>query len=173
MTSEHNRRTVLRTGAALVAATAGLGTLGSAAARGKDDKLNPGDFGRVWADGDLWRTNVVRRLDQQARRDDAIYFLHDGNAPIVGQVPDQGSPFVSVPSPGEQEWNGGKWTHYSAEVTDVAAFAEAVEQDGPFSRSERVDGASYIDVTKGRPTNSMGDLFGPPAFFICPLNGKA
>jgi hypothetical protein len=173
MRNEHSRRTVLRTGAALAATGVGLGTLGTAAARGNEDKLNPGDFGRVWADGELWRTNVVRRLDEQARRDDEIYFLHDGEAPIVVSVPEQGSPFVSVPSPGEREWNGGKWTDYSAEVTNVAAFADAVEQDGPFSRSERVDDADYIEVQQGRPTNSAGEPFGPPAFFICPLNGRA
>jgi hypothetical protein len=166
MTDEHSRRTVLRTGAALVTTGVGLGTLGSAAARGNEDKLNPGDFGRVWA-------NVVRRLDEQARRDDIIYFLHDGNAPIVGQVTAQRSPFVSVPSPGEREWNGGKWTHYSAEVTNVDAFEQAVDAKGPFSRSEHVDDVDYIEVTKGRPENDAGNLFGPPAFFICPLNGRA
>lgn len=166
------RRAVLQaSGAALAALTLGVGT----AAAGKDDKLNPGDFGRVWADGTLFRTNVVRRLDERPDPDDTIYFLNDGAAPIVASVGAQVSPFVSVPSPGEREYNGGKWSHVSATVTDVEAFRAAVETDGPFAASERVEAADFIEVADapGRPVGPDGEPFGPPTYFICPLNGKA
>lgn len=166
------RRQVLRTGgAALAALTVGAGT----ATADKEDKLNPGDFGRVWADGTLFRTNVVRRLDERPDPDDPIYFLNDGEKPIAASVPDQGSPFVSVSSPGEQGWNGGQWSHFSATVTDVEAFRDAVEENGPFASSERVGDAQFIEVadSPGRPTRPNGEPFGPPTFFICPLNGRA
>lgn len=166
------RRRVLRTGgAALAALTVGVGT----AAAGKADKLNPGDFGRVWADGRLYRTNVVRRLDDRPDPDDTIYFLNDGAAPVVASVGAQVSPFVSAPSPGEREWNGGQWSHVSATVTDVEAFRESVATDGPVATSERVEAADFIEVADepGRPTGPDGEPFGPPTYFICPLNGTA
>lgn len=163
------RRRVLKTGATL-AATVGVAGTAAAGNRGgnKGDNGNNGkQFGRVWADGTLFRTNVVKTLDEQPDPDDPIYFLHDGSAPIVGSVGAQGSPFVSKSSPGERSWNGGQWTHFSAEVTDVEAFRAAVAEDGPFASSERVVSADFVEVTLGRPG------FGPPNFFLCPLNGRA
>lgn len=162
--SEHTRRTVLRTGAALGAAGLGLGTVGTVAA-------NPGEgdgreFGRVYANDVLWRTNVVTVLDERPDPEDRIYFLHDGENPVVARddaSDDQASPFVSESAPGDRDWNGGKWTHLSAEVTDVDAF----DEDAPVASAEDILDADYIDVTLGRPG------FGPPDFFVCPLNGRA
>ncbi|MEF8843513.1 MAG: hypothetical protein V5A62_18120 [Haloarculaceae archaeon] len=164
--SEHTRRNVLRTGAAL--GVAGLGTVGRVAANpGKgDEKGNGRTFGRVYANDVLWRTNVVKTLDERPDPGDRIYFLHDGTWPIVanGDVSaDQGSPFVSESAPGDRDWNGGKWVHYNAEVTDVDAFNE----DAPLASAEDVLDADYIEVNLGRPG------FGPPNFFVCPLNGRA
>ena len=166
--SEHTRRTVLRTGAALGVAGLGLGTVGTVAANpGKgDEKGNGRSFGRVYANDVLWRTNVVKVLDERPDPEDKIYFLHDGSGPIVANPDASGkqlSPFVSESAPGDRDWNGGKWTHFSAYVMDIEAFNE----DAPFTNDMDVLDADYIKVTLGRPG------FGPPNFFICPLNGRA
>ncbi|MFB6112439.1 MAG: hypothetical protein ABEJ35_07910 [Halobacteriaceae archaeon] len=78
-------------------------------------------------------------------------------------VGSQGSPFVSEAAPGDRDWNGGQWTHFSAEVTDVAAFEEAA----PLTSATEILAAEFIDVELGRPG------FGPPNYFVCPLNGRA
>ncbi len=166
--SEHTRRTVLRTGAALGVAGLGLGTVGTVAANpGRGDEQGNGrSFGRVYANDVLWRTNVVKTLDERPDPEDRIYFLHDGSGPIVANEDaseEQKSPFVSESAPGDQDWNGGKWVHFSAEVTDIDAF----NADAPLTNDTDVLDADYIEVTLGRPG------FGPPDFFICPLNGRA
>jgi len=166
--SEHTRRTVLRTGAAVGVAGLGLGTVGTVAANpGKgDEKGNGRSFGAVYANDVLWRTNVVKVLDERPDPEDRIYFLHDGTQPIVATPDasaDQMSPFVSESAPGDQDWNGGKWTHFSAEVTDLDAF----NADAPIANDADILNADYIEVTLGRPG------FGPPDYFICPLNGRA
>jgi hypothetical protein len=162
------RRQVLRTGAAFGAAGVGLSVVGTTAANpGKGDENGEGkQFGRVYANDVLWRTNVVNVLDERPDPEDRIYFLHDGSGPIVAHddaSDDQLSPFVSESAPGDGDWNGGQWTHFSAEVTDVEAFNE----DAPLTNDGDVLDKSYIDVTLGRPG------FGPPNYFICPLNGRA
>lgn len=156
------RRRVLQAGAALTAGGLGLVASGSATAATGSRK----EFGRVYANSVLWRTNVVRVLDERPDPEDKIYFLHDGENPIVAREDvsaDQASPFVSESAPGDRAWNGGQWTHFSAEVTDVAAFNE----DTPVASAADVLDADYIEVTLGRPG------FGPPNFFVCPLNGRA
>jgi hypothetical protein len=163
---KQSRRQVLRTGAAL--GIAGITLTGTAAANpGKGNEKGEGtSFGRVYANDTLWRTNVVNVLDDRPDPEDKIYFLHDGEKPIVANEDASGaqaSPFVSESAPGDQDWNGGKWTHFSAEVTDVEAFND----DAPLTNDEDVLAADYIEVTLGRPG------FGPPNFFICPLNGRA
>jgi hypothetical protein len=162
------RRGVLRTGTAVGAASVGL-TLPSIATanpgRG-DERGNGTSFGRVYTSGDLWRTNVVKVLDDEPDPSDDIYFLHDGSQPVVARGDVSGaqqSPFVSESAPGDRGWTGGKWVHYGAEVTDVAAF----NRDAPLDSEADVLDADYVDVQKGRPG------FGPPEFFICPLNGRA
>jgi len=165
---EHTRRNVLRTGAALGAAGVGLGTVGTVAANpGKGDENGDGkSFGRVYANDALWRTNVVTVLDERPDPEDRIYFLHDGEKPIVARddvSPEQASPFVSESAPGDRDWNGGQWTHFSAEVTDVDAF----DEDTPVASAADVLDADYIETDIGRPG------FGPPNFFVCPLNGRA
>jgi len=162
------RRQILRTSAAI--GVAGLGVTASAtgaANPGKGSEQGNGtEFGRVYANDVLWRTNVVNVLDERPDPEDRIYFLHDGENPIVANADassDQKSPFVSESAPGDKDWNGGKWTHFSAEVTDVEAFND----DAPLTNDEEILNAGYIDVTLGRPG------FGPPNFFICPLNGRA
>lgn len=150
------RRGVLRTTAAAIALGAGAGTAVANDGGGKS-------FGRVWANGTLWRTNVVKVLEEEPDPSDVFYFLHDGSKPIVKRVPDQGSPTVSESAPGDRDWNGGQWVTYSAEVTDVAAFRD----DAPLTSEADILDADYVDVEKGRPG------FGPPNFFVCPLNGRA
>ncbi|MFC6939562.1 hypothetical protein ACFQE8_06215 [Salinirubellus sp. GCM10025818] len=163
--SEHTRRTVLRTGAAL--GVDGLGAIGTAAAnpgRG-DERGNGRSFGAVYANDVLWRTNVVKVLDGPPEPSDLIYFLHDGSGAIVDNAAasgEQRSPFVSESAPDDRDWNGGKWIHYSAEVTDVDAFND----DASLTNDADVLDADYIEVTLGRPG------FGPPNYFICPLNGR-
>lgn len=163
------RRDVLRTGATLCATGVGLGAIGTAAANpGRGDEQGNGkSFGRVYANDELWRTNVVRVLDDRPDPEDKLYFLHDENGPIVANPDardDQLSPFVSESAPGDRDWNGGKWTTFSALVTDVEKFND---EDAPLTNAGDVLDADYIDVTMGNPG------FGPPDYFICPLNGRA
>ncbi|PSQ15811.1 hypothetical protein BRD00_12395 [Halobacteriales archaeon QS_8_69_26] len=166
MTNDNSRtrRRVLRQWAALPGGLALGSAVGATNATARND--NARDFGRVYANGTLWRTNVVTVLDDRPDPEDRIYFLHDGDGPIVAN-PDasgaQASPFVSESAPGDRDWNGGKWTHFSAEVTDVEAF----NADAPLDTAEAVLDAGYVDVSLGRPG------FGPPNYFICPLNGRA
>lgn len=94
------RRQVLRTGAAFGAAGVGLSVVGTTAANpGKGDENGEGkQFGRVYANDVLWRTNVVRTLDERPDPEDKIYFLNDGSRSIVANERasgDQRSPFVS------------------------------------------------------------------------------
>jgi hypothetical protein len=116
--SEHTRRTALRTGATL--GVVGLGAVGTAAANpGKGDEGGNGrSFGAVYANDVLWRTNVLKVLDGPPEPSDRIYFLRDGSGPIVDNAVASGeqqhSPFVSESAPGDRDWNGGKWIHYSA-----------------------------------------------------------
>ncbi|MDY6764322.1 MAG: hypothetical protein SV377_01330 [Halobacteria archaeon] len=152
-------------GALAVGGVASIGTVAANPGKG-DENGNGKSFGRVYANGTLWRTNVVKVLDERPDPEDKIYFLHDGSGPIVANAnasDAQKSPFVSESAPGDQDWNGGQWTHFSAEVTDIDAFND----DAPLTSAEDVLGKSYIAVTLGRPG------FGPPNFFICPLNGRA
>lgn len=162
-----SRRSIIRTGAALGATALGLGTTGAAANPGEGaDTGNGKQFGRVYANDVLWRTNVVNVLDDRPDPEDKIYFLHDGSKPIVarGDVSAaQQSPFVSESAPGDRDWNGGQWTHFSAEVTDVEAFNE----DAPLTSATEILSKNYVEVTLGRPG------FGPPNYFVCPLNGRA
>ena len=165
-TTDLTRRRILQTATAL--GVTGIGVTGAAAANpGKgNEKDNGKEFGRVYANDVLWRTNVVKVLDDRPDPEDKIYFLHDGSRPIVATQAAsdaQASPFVSESAPGDRDWNGGKWTHFSAEVTDVDAF----NSDAPLTNDGDVLNKSYIDVTLGRPG------FGPPNYFICPLNGRA
>lgn len=159
---------MLRSGAALGVGGLGLALAAPAAAnpgRG-DERGNGTTFGRVYANDVLWRTHVVKILEERPDPEDRIYFLHDGERAIVDTEDasdDQQSPFVSESAPGDQDWNGGKWTHFSAEVTDIDAF----NADAPLTNAEAVLEKPYIEVTLGRPD------FGPPDFFICPLNGRA
>ncbi|MFB6250578.1 MAG: hypothetical protein ABEI27_02640 [Halobellus sp.] len=161
---QSTRRRVLRTGATLGAAAVGLSVPGTAAA-------NPGngdgkEFRRVYANDVLWRTNVVKVLDDRPDPEDKIYFLHDGKQPIVANESasdEQLSPFVSESAPGDRDWNGGQWTHFSAAVTDVEAFTD----DAPLTSASEILDKDYIEVTLGRPG------FGPPNYFVCPLNGRA
>jgi len=158
------RRRVLRVAATLSAT--GVATTATANPGKGDDQGNGKSFGRVYANGVLWRTNVVNVLDDRPDPEDKIHFLHDGEKPVVAnkQASDaQASPFVSESAPGDGDWNGGQWTHFSAEVTDVEAFNE----DAPLASASDVLDADYVDVTLGRPG------FGPPNYFVCPLNGRA
>lgn len=162
------RRGLLRTGAALGVAGLGLSAAGTAAANpGKGSEKGQGkDFGRVYANGALWRTHAVKSLDERPSPEDRLYFLNDGSRPIVANPnasDAQVAPAVSESAPGDRDWTGGKWTTFSAEVTDVEAFNE----DAPITSEVEILEADYIHVTLGRPG------FGPPNYFICPLNGRA
>ena len=171
MNDEHTRRRVLQTGAAAVAATAGLGTLGTVAANpGKGDENGQGkSFGRVWANGVLYRTNVVKVLDEEPVPGDVIYFVNDGTGaslPPNGGVNGGGSPFVSESAPGDQDWNGGQWVHYSAQLADGVTLDEPLTSEADVLAAKKDD---ILTIEKGRP-----DITGaPPNYFICPLNGRA
>jgi hypothetical protein len=161
-------RRLLRTGAAVGAGSIGLALTTSAAATpGKGDgNGNAKSFGRVYANDVLWRTNVVKTLDERPDPEDEIYSLHDGSGRIDENddaSDEQASPFVSESAPGNRDWNGGRWTHFSAEVTDVDAFNE----DAPLTNAADVLDVDYTEVPLGRPG------FGPPDVFVCPLNGRA
>jgi hypothetical protein len=170
--TDWTRRRVLGTGVSLGAAGLGLTAVGSAAANpGKGAGSGNGkEFGRVYANDVLWRTNVVRTLDEAPDPADDIYFLHDGDKRIVAreEVPAaQASPFVSESAPGDRDWNGGQWIHFGAKVDDVERFAEVVREEGPVASESTVRDLEFVEVSQGRPG------FGPPNFFVCPLNGRA
>jgi hypothetical protein len=158
------RRTVLKTGSAALAALAG-GTA-AAAAQGNG---NGKEFGRVWANDVLWRTNVVKVLDDEPDPNDDIYFVNDGTAaslPPNGGVNAGGSPFVSESAPGDRDYTGGQWVHYSAQLADGVTLSEPLT-----SETDVLDAADdgLLTVSKGRP-----DIGGaPPDYFVCPLNGRA
>ena len=167
------RRRVLRTGAAALAAGVGIGSLGSVAARGNDD--NGKQFGRVWANDILWRTNVVRTLDEEPEPNDVIYFVNDGTRASLpgggGTANANASPFVSESAPGDRDWNGGQWVHKAATLDDGVTLSEpltsaadvrAAEADGELTIADR---RPYLDGTT--------TPFGPPRYFLCPLNGRA
>jgi hypothetical protein len=111
MDERPTRRSILRTGAALGTANLTLGAAGAVAASpGRGDE-NRKSFGRVWANGVLWRTNVVKVLDEEPDPSDTSYFVNDGTTaslPPNGGVNGEGSPFVSESAPGDRDWNGGQ-----------------------------------------------------------------
>jgi hypothetical protein len=166
-TTPPTRRDVLRAGAAVGATAVGLGFAGTAAAGAGND--NGKQFGRVWANEVLYRTNVVKTLDDEPNRSDDIYFVNDGTTaslPGNGGVNGGGSPFVSESAPGDRDWNGGKWVHYSAQL------APGVTLDDPLTSEAQVlaaEAAGKLTITKGPPAIDGA----PPAYFICPLNGRA
>jgi hypothetical protein len=170
--SEHTRRTVLRTGAALGVAGLGLGTVGTVAAnpgRG-DEKGNGKSFGRVWANGYLYRTNVVKVLDSEPDPSDVIYFINDGTSaslpPEGTEVNGGASPFVSESAPGDRDWNGGQWVHYSAQLPEGETLDEPLTSEADVLAAVEDE---KLTISKGRP-----DIPGaPPNYFICPLNGRA
>ncbi|MFC7131831.1 MULTISPECIES: hypothetical protein [Salinibaculum] len=163
------RREVLRASAAIGAV--GLGATGTAvAAPGKGDEQGNGKiFGRVWANDVLYRTNVVKVLDDEPQASDVIYFVNDGTTaslPPNGGVNGGGSPFVSESAPGDRDWNGGQWVHYSAQLADGVTLSEPLTSESDVLAAEE---AGQLTISKGRP-----DIAGaPPNFFVCPLNGRA
>jgi hypothetical protein len=150
------RRDVLRTGGLLAGGLAlGVSGTGLAAAGKKNDK--GAQFGRIWANDYLYYTTVVKVLDERPKNEDKLYFVHDGSMGLQAAV--------SESAPGDTDYNGGKWTHFSAEVTDM----EAYEKVAPLTNADDVLDADFIDVTLGRP-----DFEGaPPNYFLCPLTGRA
>ena len=148
--SDPTRRRVLRTGAAALAAGVGIGGLGSVAARGNDD--NGKQFGRVWANDTLWRTNVVRTLDEEPEPNDVIYFVNDGtraSLPGGGGTANAGaSPFVSESAPGDRDWNGGQWVHYSAQLADGVTLDEPLTSEADVMTAAD---EGLLEVSRGRP----------------------
>jgi hypothetical protein len=171
MDERPTRRSILRTGAALGTASLTLGAAGAVtAAPGRgDEKGNGKSFGRVWANGVLWRTNVVKVLDEEPEPNDDIYFVNDGtkaSLPPNGGVNAGGSPFVSESAPGDRDWNGGQWVHYSAQLADGVTLDEPLTSEAEVLAAAE---AGKLTIEKGRP-----DIGGaPPNFFVCPLNGRA
>lgn len=161
------RRELLRTSAALGVAGIGVSLTGAAAAKGSDNKLSPGmPFGVLYANGHRYRTNVVRKSDEQFDPDDILYFVHGGDPDQGGDGPLQ--PGVSDSAPGDQDYNGGKWTHYSAEVVDKTTYEQSFKPLTSEKEVRAAEDAGVVEITKGRPFDSA-----PPNFFLCPLNGRA
>ena len=169
MDERPTRRSILRTGAALGTANLTLGAAGAVAASpGRGDE-NRKSFGRVWANGVLWRTNVVKVLDEEPDPSDTIYFVNDGTTaslPPNAGVNGEGSPFVSESAPGDRDWNGGQWVHYNVQLVDGVTLEEPLTSEAEVLAAAE---AGTLPVSKGRP-----DIEGaPPNVFACPLNGRA
>lgn len=152
------RRDVLKTGGLLVGGLAlGVGGTGTAlAGKGND---NGNQFGLIWANDVPYTTNVVKPLASRPKNEDKLYFIHDGSQGL--------QPAVSETAPGDTDYNGGKWTHFNALVTDMDAY----EANAPLTNDAAVLAADsdYLDVSLGRP-----DFEGaPPNYFLCPLTGVA
>ncbi len=171
MEERPTRRSILRTGAALGTASLALGAAGAVtAASGKGDENGNGkQFDRVYANDVLWRTNVVKVLDEEPEPNDDSYFVNDGTSaslPPNGGVNGGGSPFVSESAPGDRDWNGGQWVHYSAQLADGVTLEEPLTSESDVLAAED---AEKLTISNGRP-----DIEGaPPNYFICPLNGRA
>lgn len=157
-TRQFGRRDVLKTGGLLVGGLAlGVGGSGTALAGKGNDRGT--QFGRIWANDTLYTTNVVKPLDSRPKNEDRLYFVHDGSQGLQAAV--------SETAPGDTDYNGGKWTHFNALVTDTAAY----EANAPLTNDADVLAADgdYLDVSLGRP-----DFEGaPPNYFLCPLTGVA
>ncbi len=157
-TRQFGRRDVLKTGGLLVGGLAlGVGGTGTALAGKGNDKGT--QFGRIWANDTLYTTHVVRVLDSRPKNEDRLYFVHDGSQGL--------QPAVSETAPGDTDYNGGKWTHFNALVTDM----EKYQANAPLTNDADVLAADgdYLDVSLGRP-----DFEGaPPNYFLCPLTGVA
>ncbi|MFB6205422.1 MAG: hypothetical protein ABEJ05_02700 [Haloglomus sp.] len=174
MTDDSNptRRRVLRTGAAALAAGVGIGSLGSVAAKSENGK----QFGRVWANDVLWRTNVVRKLDERPDKEDVVYFVNDGTKASLpgggdGTANANASPFVSESAPGDQDWNGGQWVHKAATLDDGVTLDKPLTSEAEVLAAEK---AGKLTISDRRPyLDGTTTAFGPPRYFICPLNGRA
>jgi hypothetical protein len=157
-TRQFGRRDVLKTGGLLVGGLAlGVGGTGTAlAGKGNDTGKQ---FGLIWANDVPYATNVVKPLDSRPKNEDQLYFVHDGSQGL--------QPAVSETAPGDTDYNGGKWTHFNALVTDMTKY----EANAPLTNDADVLAADgdYLDVSLGRP-----DFEGaPPNYFLCPLTGVA
>jgi hypothetical protein len=154
-TRRFGRRDVLKRGGLLVGGLAlGVGGTGTAlAGKGNDGGTQ---FGRIWANDTLYATNVVKPLDSRPENEDRLYFVHDGSQGL--------QPAVSESAPGDTDYNGGKWTHFGAKVTDLADYDEVA----PLTSAEDLLAADFVEVTLGPPFPEA-----PPAFFLCPLTGVA
>lgn len=173
----HTRRRLLRTGA--TATLAAVGVTGTAAAGNRGGNKGDGNegkgFGRVWANGTLFRTNVVRVLDEEPDPGDVIYFVNDGTTASLpgggGTANANSSPFVSESAPGDADWNGGQWIHVAATLADGVTLDEPLTSEADVAAAAE---AGELTLSVGRPTlDGTDQQFGPPAFFVCPLNGRA
>jgi hypothetical protein len=157
-TRRFGRRDVLKTGGLLVGGLAlGVGGTGTALAGKGNDKGK--QFGLIWANDVPYTTNVVKPLDRRPKNEDKLYFIHDGSQGL--------QPAVSETAPGDTDYNGGKWTHFNARVTNMTKYQE----NAPLTNDADVLAADgdYLDVSLGRPDFEAA----PPNYFLCPLTGVA
>lgn len=169
MTEEGNptRRSVLQKGAAFGVTSLGLAVTGNVGATSHSATAdNARNFGRVYANDVLWRTNVIRKNDEQFDPDDDLFFIHGGDPDNGGDGKLQ--PAVSESAPGDQDYNGGKWTHFGTKVIDRSRYEDEYKPITSESELRNAEEEGVVEITKGRPYDSA-----PPNYFLCPLNGRA
>lgn len=160
-----SRRQALRTGAALSGTVLlGVSATGSAGAqKGKPD-FSP----QLWGDGEQWGTKVTGLIKNPNENSlDKLFVITN---PITNELPDGTLP-VSESTPGNPDYNGGRWWTHEAAWTQAGIDAHLsppplLTRYGPADDPESIlfhEALGHIDITEGSPAG------GPPDYFRCPL----
>jgi hypothetical protein len=160
-----SRRQAIRTGAAISGAVlVGVSTTGSAVAqKGKPD-FSP----RIWGDGEQWGTKVTGLIKHPNENSLDKFFVITN--PITSELPEGTLP-VSDSTPGNPDYNGGRWwTHEAAWTQEGIDFHGSppplLTRYGPADDPESIlfhEDLGHIEITEGSPSD------GPPDYFRCPL----
>jgi len=116
---------------------------------------------RIYADGTAWGTKATTMLppanDHNVQSFDKLFVITNGNNPME-QLP------VSEASPGNPDYNGGRWYTHTVMWTEAGL---AAHNPTPILKSyEEImhhHDLGHLSITAGSPPD------GPPDFFSCPL----
>lgn len=142
-----------------------LGLLCAGAAQAAPGK--PNFMPALYGDGEVWGTKGTTGLpapnDNNRQSFDALYVITEFDATTMMRVPIQMS--VAEASPGNPEYNGGRWLTHTVEWTEAGLMAFN-DEPPVLTSSAEIDlyaGMGYLSITTG----SFPD--GPPLYFQCPM----